>query len=444
MSSLNLRDVVEPWEWGFTEAALALRLKRCSATELVQSTLERIEAVEPLVRAWSHIRPTAEADAARAHDTGVPFAAKDIFESAGDPTEYGTPAFAGNVGRTDAEGVARLRGAGRVLLGKTATTEYGYGDPAPTRNPWDLSRTPGGSSSGSGAAVAAGMVPLALGTQTSGSVLRPAAYCGVVGFKPSFGLIPTGGMMPLAPSIDTVGVLARSIADVRAGAEVLAGGLPTSNHPIRRAVVPIELVCRATKETVEHLAVVLSVLDDLGIEVEHTAVGFDVDELLEAQADMLSSEAATAHEALVRPNRLAYGPQLKACLARGRAVSVDALATSTALRAVAVRRFDELLGADGCMVLPTVPDVAPVGIHTGDPSLLTLFTWAGLPAVTLPTGLARSGMPFGMQFVGQRRCDTSTLDLAELVARSFGVVGFPPMPRAAGYVGAIGGRVEPA
>ncbi len=191
----------------------------------------RIAAREASVCAWTHLAPPAAArDSSLGEEdwsrplAGIPVGVKDVYDTADLPTAYGSPIFAAHRPEADAAAVRRLREAGALVLGKTATTEFAYFHPADTRNPLDLSRTPGGSSSGSAAAVADGMVPAAIGTQTAGSTIRPAAYCGVVGFKPSYGQIDTSGMKPLAPSLDTVGIFARSIADAARVAAVLSAG----------------------------------------------------------------------------------------------------------------------------------------------------------------------------------------------------------------------------
>src|SRR2546426_5468390 len=219
---------------GVREAAAAIRAGALSPVELVDACLARIRALDGGLKAWAHVdergaRATAREREAEAREGrlrgplhGVPVGVKDIFDVAGLPTTGGARPFAHTRPSVDATAGTRPRAAGAIVLGKTVTTEFAYRDPAPTRNPWNLAHTPGGSSSGSAAAVAARMVPLALGSQTVGSVLRPAAYCGVVGFKPTHGLVPTAGVIPLAWSLDHVGVFTREVADAAAAFAVLA------------------------------------------------------------------------------------------------------------------------------------------------------------------------------------------------------------------------------
>src|SRR5688500_6837814 len=191
-----------------------MRASREERVRSLQATLDHIRAVDPAIHAWVQVqpqRPTGDGPLA-----GIPFGAKDIMETRGLSTEYGSPIYKGRVGTTDAAVVTSLRRRGAVLLGKTHTTAFAYRTPAPTRNPRNLEHTPGGSSSGSAAAVAAGMVPFALGTQTRGSILRPASYCGVTGFKPTYGLVSIDGVLPYAKSLDTIGFFTHTPADMLA------------------------------------------------------------------------------------------------------------------------------------------------------------------------------------------------------------------------------------
>src|SRR5919197_2942484 len=220
---------------GVVEAAERIRHGTLSPVALVEACLERIRALDGAVQAWVHVDEPgalavarerareAERAAVRGPLHGIPLGVKDIFDVAGLPTAAGAPPFAHRRPGEDAASVALLRAAGAIVLGKTHTTQFAYRDPAPTRNPWNLAHTPGGSSAGSAAAVAARMVPLALGSQTVGSVLRPAAYCGVVGLKPTHGLVSADGVIPLAWSLDHVGVFARTVHDCALGLSLLAG-----------------------------------------------------------------------------------------------------------------------------------------------------------------------------------------------------------------------------
>src|SRR5438093_5030514 len=251
---------------GVGEAGERIRGGTLSPVALVEACLERIRALDGTLEAWVHVDEKgalavarerareSERAAVRGPLHGIPFAVKDIFDVAGLPTTAGARAFAHRRPGDDAASVALLRAAGAIVLGKTHTTQFAYRDPAPTRNPWNRAHTPGGSSSGSAAAVAARMVPLALGSQTVGSVLRPAAYCGVVGFKGTHGLVPVAGVIPLAWSLDHVGVLARSVGDASLAMSVLAGReLDASAGTAPRFAFVPELLARASREVVAHI-----------------------------------------------------------------------------------------------------------------------------------------------------------------------------------------------
>src|SRR5213594_701756 len=230
---------------GVAEARERIGRGSLSPVALVEACLERIGALDATVQAWVHVDAKGALAAARLAEHaavrgplhGIPVAVKDIFDVAGLPTTAGAPPFAHRRPDEDAASVALLRAAGAIVLGKTHTTQFAYRDPAPTRNPWNLAHTPGGSSSGSAAAVAARMVPLALGSQTVGSVLRPAAYCGVVGFKPTHGLVPTAGVIPLAWSLDHVGVFTREVATIT---EVKLPGSFDGIHAVGQTVLGSE------------------------------------------------------------------------------------------------------------------------------------------------------------------------------------------------------------
>ena len=251
---------------GVVEAAAEIRRGAVSPVSLVEACLERIRALDGAVQAWVHVDDKGALAAARERAEeakrstvrgpvhGIPVAVKDIFHVAGLPTTAGARPFAHSRPGEDATSVARLRAAGAIILGKTHTTQFAYRDPAPTRNPWNLAHTPGGSSAGSAAAVAARMAPLALGSQTVGSVLRPAAYCGVVGFKPTHGLVSTAGVIPLAWSLDHVGVFTRGVADAALVFSVLArrNVVAEPGGPPRLALAP-DLLRRASPEIAAHV-----------------------------------------------------------------------------------------------------------------------------------------------------------------------------------------------
>jgi Asp-tRNA(Asn)/Glu-tRNA(Gln) amidotransferase A subunit family amidase len=408
-----------------TETAGKIVRGELSSEEAVTACLERIAARDPEIRAFVHLVPEQTLAAARARDDerrrgrpfgplhGVPVAIKDIFDTADFPTENGSPLFAGRKPERDARSVAKLRAAGAVIVGKTVTTECAFYHPGPTRNPHDRSRTPGGSSSGSAAAVAVGMVPVALGSQTNGSVIRPAAFCGVIGFKPSHGLISRAGVLTLSRHLDHVGVFARTLADAALVVDVLAGPDPADpdthdarapglgaalSAPGARSRVafvrtPIwEKAAPATRIAFEALA------DRLDLEAlelpAHFARAWDVQRTI-MSADMARNLGPAAE----RGGEGKVSKVLGDFLAEGNAVSParydEAIAEAGVYRADlagALRGFDALL-------TPATVGVAPPIATTGDPAFCSLWTLAGMPAVSLPILQGEGGLPLGVQLV---------------------------------------------
>jgi Asp-tRNA(Asn)/Glu-tRNA(Gln) amidotransferase A subunit family amidase len=379
---------------GARKAAEGVRAGRVSPIDLVEACLERIRGLDARLTAWSFVdadgaRATArerqvEARAGRLRGPlhGVPIGVKDIFDVAGMPTTGGARAFAHTRPTVDSTAVARLRAAGAVIIGKTVTTEFAYRDPAPTRNPWSTTHTPGGSSAGSAAALAARMVPLALGSQTVGSVLRPAAYCGVVGFKGTHGLVPVAGVIPLAWSLDHVGVLARSVTDAALAMSVLAGRsvepLPVSTP--RLALVPA-LLRRATPELAAHIEGV-------------------ADALSRAGATVSKVEAAAYHEPRFQTNADDFGPEIRSLVQAGLRRPATDYVRANRTRLAFRDDVMPLLAAHDALLVPTAPGPAPAGLDsTGDGSLCAPWTSAGVPAVSLPSGVASSGLPMAIQLV---------------------------------------------
>ena len=385
---------------------------RVASAELVERALARIAQVDGAVQAWAVVLADAARAAARARDTearagrlrgplhGIPVGVKDVIDVAGVPTRANCRARADlPPAAADATVVAHLRAAGAVILGKTHTTELAYFESVPpTRNPHDLARTPGGSSAGSAAAVASGTVPLALGTQTAGSVNRPAAYCGIGAFKPSTLAVGGSGVVPLAPSFDTVGAFAASAAD----AAVLAAAFaPAHLHLGSGARTPADRIvvlrdpwlARADAETQAALDAFATRLATAGLRVEEAASPVSLEEVWAAHRTVLLAELGRCHGGLPA-DRLA--PRLAADIATGRAITEDdyhdALATLAARRMAFWHGFAE----GDALLLPAAPAVAPVGMATGDASFIVPVTALGGPAASVPAGLgAASGMPVG-------------------------------------------------
>lgn len=412
------------WTLGVVRIVAGIRSGRFGATDVIRACLDRMAEREPVVGAWARRAgkaALAEADRVSrdAPLAGVPFGAKDVLDSAAMPTEMGSALYAGHQPRFDAGvvGLARLNGA--VLMGKTVTAEFAGTTPTATRNPHDPAHTPGGSSSGSAAAVADGMVPLAFGTQTGGSVLRPAAFCGVVGFKPTFGFYPVAGMKPAAHSFDTVGTLARSVGDVALVHAALMNDRPVRrpDSPPRLALVRTHLWPTVGTEAAEALERSAARLAAAGATVEERDVPPGFDSITEARAVInaferargLASEWLHAHDGM--------SPQSAEVCRRG--LAVDGAAYVAARRAVAQFRQGVaalFVGVDA-LLSPLTPGPAPQGLDwAGDPRLQEIWTMLHLPALALPVP-SGGRLPLGVQLIGAG-CEDDRLLSAALWAEA--------------------------
>jgi Asp-tRNA(Asn)/Glu-tRNA(Gln) amidotransferase A subunit family amidase len=440
-------DAEKIWQLSAAEAARLIAEGLLTSEELVGACLERIRALEPRVQAWAYLDEAhALAQARRADEhrrsgqavgplQGLPVALKDIIDTADMPTENGCALHKGRTPREDAAVVKRLRAAGAVILGKTVTTECAYFAPGKTRNPWNPEHTPGGSSSGSAAAVAAGMVPVALGSQTNGSTIRPASFCGVYGFKPTHGLIPRTGILELSRTLDHVGLFARTLEDLT----VLAGELtgydegdadtrPRARIPFREIFAqepPIEPMLafvktphweRCDAETRDAFAELQEVL---GAQLEEIGLSPSAAEAWTWHQTIMDAEMAHNFEREWTHGREQLSPQLRELIGRGREVkALDYLRVRRAVPRL-VASFDELfMERYDAILTPAALGTAPKGLDaTGDPSLCTLWTLCGMPAVSLPLMRGENGLPLGVQLVGRRDFDARLLRTANWLVR---------------------------
>jgi len=434
-------------ELGAAEAARRIRAGTLSPSNLLAACLKRTDAVEPEVAAWVRLDRDAAARVAVQRDIearegrfmgplhGVPIALKDIFDAAGVPTAAGAPAWATRTPAVDAPSVAALRGAGAVPMGKLATTPFAYLDPSATRNPWNPEHTPGGSSSGPAAAVAARMVPLALGSQTVGSVLRPAAYCGVVGLKPTHGRISAAGVLELAGSLDHVGVFARAVEDCALALAVLAGGDPAPDDYVGAVVDPaaprlgvlVPFLARATPEMGKHLEAVTRRLAAAGALLEDVTLPAAFASIYDVGATVLRAEAAAAHAPLFPAHAAEYPPKIKELVELGHAISAPVYLAAQAAR----RQVREAVGAIAArydaFLLPTIGAPAPRGLgSTGDPSFCSPWSFLGMPAITLPTGV-EGGLPLAIQLVAAPWSEARLLAAAAWCERAIGFAAGPPL-----------------
>lgn len=423
------------------DAARAIRDGAINAEQLVQACLARVREADGGIQAWAFLDPEHALTQARARDRdrsegramgplhGIPVAIKDIIDTCDMPTEDGTVLHAGRTPASDATVVAMLRAAGAVIMGKTVTTECATYTPGKTRNPHNPEHTPGGSSSGSAAAVAAGMVPLALGSQTNGSVIRPASFCGVHGFKPTHGLIPRHGILKLSRTLDHVGVFARSIEDLALIVEALVGWDIDDPDTRPRAAIPFREIAaqepplppllgfikppvwdRAEADTKEAFAELTGQLADHIVEIDLPS---STAEALEWHRTIMEAEMAANLDREFEQGGDKLSESLRTQLGRGR--DIRALDYQRALARIPLLNagFEEIFERCDALVTPSAPGTAPKGLaSTGDPSFCTLWTLCGMPAVNLPLMQGANGLPLGVQLVGPRDSDARLLRTA--------------------------------
>ena len=372
----------------------------------VDAALARYAETEPAIHAWVEVNP--QPPLSDGPLDGIPFGVKDIFETVGLPTEYGSALYKNRKGSCDAAIVTALRRLGAVLLGKTQTTAFAYFDPAPTRNPRNLEHTPGGSSSGSAAAVAAGVVPFALGTQTMGSVIRPASFCGITGFKPTFATLPTDGVLAFAPSLDTVGLLAESpemcIRVWRAlGFTVRQGSLPGLGVLTDLPPVSAEMQSRF-EDAARRLSAVFR-LETVYMPQAYT-------NLLAAARTINDYEGARTHEERWREFGDGIGQKLAGLVARGLEISEAEYLERLHFIRETGNAMKSLFAEFPVLLTPAAPGAAPAGLaSTGDPAMNAVWTALGTPAVTIPMPI-RSGLPLGIQLIAEHNADGMLLHVA--------------------------------
>ena len=426
-------------------AAAAIRRGELSSEALVAACLERIAAREPRLHAFVDLQPARAIADARAIDAtaaagessrplcGVPVAVKEVFDVTGYRCTWGTPVHGARVAQADAVAVERLRHAGAVILGTTVSTEYAIARAGPTTHPLDPARTPGGSSSGSAAAVAAGMVPLALGSQSIGSVIRPATYCGVLGLKPSFGAIPTRGGMPLAGELDHVGILARHPEDIALACAALFGrdardplsrrvappGEPPWTRPLRVLRIDGPLRERVGAASAAAVTRTWRALAEAGLEADSVTLEEAYESVEEVVFTLLCRGIARHHGADHDAHAEAMSARLRELVRRGRAVGDAAHARAVAAAAQFRERLAALLPPGTVGVTAAVDDVAPPREQgTGSPLLQGLWTLAGLPALAVPAGTAAEGLPIGAQLVAGPGQEGALLHAARLLLGS--------------------------
>ena len=422
---------MSPARLGANSAAAKIKAGELSSEALVQACLDRVSEREPQIRAWSWLDADTALAQARACDRaagpqgplhGVPIGVKDVIDTADMPTAYGSAIYKGYRPRADAACVSLARAAGAVIRGKTETTEFASIHPAATRNPLALAHTPGGSSSGSAAAVADFMVPLAVGTQTAGSTIRPAAFCGVVGYKPSFNRVNRAGLKFSAESFDTIGFFARSVEDTALLAHVMSGQERLGNAGLREEKALRIGLCQTSRWS-QASSQMRGAIEDAsqrlaaaGANVELVALTPAFEQLHEAHALIMQYEAARATAWEYRVHGDLLSPAYQERMRAGMAIPHERYEAALRQAEFGRQDFSDVWGELDVLITPSVLDEAPLGLeNTGDAVFNRLWTLLGVPCVHLPFGIGTLGLPLGLQVVGRREDDVATLACARWI-----------------------------
>jgi Asp-tRNA(Asn)/Glu-tRNA(Gln) amidotransferase A subunit family amidase len=410
------------------QAAELLASRELSATDLMRACLDHALERDAEVHAFARLDPDLAMAQARALDAGpilgplhgIPLGVKDLYDTTDMPATYGSTIYAGYRPKADAASVALCREAGALVMGKTVTTEFAYFQPGPTRNPHNLAHTPGGSSSGSAAAVADHMLPLALGTQTAGSIIRPASYCGIVGYKPTIGRISKAGVKSISESLDTIGGFGRSVRDVS-----LLGAVLTGDSRLR-GLTPVDSprigICRTPEwsqtdaDGKRAFEQAISALSPTVTSIADVDLPNDLPDLVALQKAVMAFEMARAlsHERITHRDSLSE--QLRALLTTGMAISGAEHNMNLTSTALAQHSVDGLFERFDVLIAPSATGEAPAGIDaTGDPVFCRSWTLLGLPCIHLPVTRGKTGLPTGIQLVGRFGDDCRLLAIAEWV-----------------------------
>ncbi|SVA21287.1 uncharacterized protein METZ01_LOCUS74141 [marine metagenome] len=437
-----------------SEASDEIRKKNVSPVELLESFLKRSESLEGDLNVWVTMDPELAMKSAKVCESeitlgrykgplhGIPIGVKDIYYTRDMKTTCCSPIFKDFESGYDSEPVKLLREAGAVIMGKTVTTQFACGDPPPTRNPWNLRRTPGGSSSGSAVGIAAGYFPASLGSQTAGSVLRPAAYNGVVGFKPTHGLVSRFGVYPVALSLDTMGWFTKNVQDSATMLQCMAGyddrdeGSVFSEIPrysdafLENKAPKIGLVEQyyldeADDETVSSIHALADKLSNAGAEVSKVSLDIDFEQILAAHRVIMTVEGAFTHKCNFAARPEDYLPEVRKIIETGNKTSAVSYVSARNAQRELKSAVERVLEGYDLLLSPTAVSGAPTPETTGQPVFQAPWTMAGIPSISLPYSLDVEGMPLGAQLAGKFLGESSLLATAAWVEN---IVEFRKVP----------------
>ena len=446
----------ESWRLSLSDGLRRVAEGGLSASDWTRSLLDRIDAVEGKIQAWAHVDGEGALAGAKAVDeglaagegsgplSGAAIGFKDIVDVIGMPREAGSPLLKGYMPDEDATVTTRLKDAGALCLGKTITTQFATSDPSITRNPWNLKHSPGGSSSGSAAAVATGMVPAALGSQTGGSTLRPSAFCGVVGLKPTYGRIPRSGLITVSWNLDHVGVITRCAEDAArvltaiSGADGRDAGAPdvavpdyaeasTPMKPNRACFWKEDLLPHASREVAERIEECAAGLKAEGVDVQEARLPVDVDEMHAAHRIIMRVEAAAYHDKMFLENQDAYAPEIRKNISTGFMTPAVHYVNALRFRARFIQKMSDFSRNFDLVVLPSHVERPPIAEEsTGNALFNEPFTQIGFPAITLPVGRGEHNLPIGIQLGGRRFGEAALLSAARWCEAELGWVSEIP------------------
>jgi Asp-tRNA(Asn)/Glu-tRNA(Gln) amidotransferase A subunit family amidase len=425
------------------DASVALREGKLTCVELLEMCLTRIDQHDARIRAWVVVDRDGARQAATRADAerkagldrgplhGMPVGIKDIIDVVDLPTACGSKRWQNSIARQDAPCVRRLREAGAVIVGKTATTQFASFDPAPTLNPWDATRTPGGSSSGSAAAVAMGMCLAALASQTGGSITRPASFCGVASIKPTYGRVSTDGVLSLAPSMDHVGAMANCVEDLETVLDAISYpgfyNAPRCNEPIPVIGISRGFFQRYADDAVNRMmATVRETLTKQGVEFVDIDLPASFEEVIPRHRTIMAVEAAAYHQERLARHPDDYGPNITQLVREGIVCPAPEYARSKAHQMRLTEDMQATLSVVEALLCPATTRSAPDAATTGDPAFNSPWSYTGMPVVSLPVMLGDDGLPLGVQLVGPHGAEAQLFAVAAWCERRLPGVGAPP------------------
>jgi aspartyl-tRNA(Asn)/glutamyl-tRNA(Gln) amidotransferase subunit A len=436
---------LKPYELSIVEVSSSIRDGSLSPVDLAGSLLDRIDEVEPRLEAWvtvnrDQVMKDAEESTRKLREGspksgvhGIPVGVKDIYFTKGLKTTMGSPIYGDYVPTVDADMVTTIKEAGGIVLGKTETTEFALHDPAPTRNPWNTGHTPGGSSSGSAAAVASGMCQVAFGSQTGGSVIRPASYCGIVGIKPTYDLLSRENVYPLSWSLDHIGYMTRTTQDAHIMLEALTGIKKEWHLRVRAPKVGLlagYFKEKATEEVWQGFEKAVAEIWGEGADVETAVLPESFSLVPDVHRVIMSVETAAVHEDMFKKRGDDYRSYMRGFISSGLLVPATAYLRAQRLRGQIIRDMVNLIGRFDCVISPSSTDSAPEGLEwTGSPAFNSPWSLTGLPSITVPSGLTEDGLPLGLQIIGTPYTEWELLRIGAWCEEKLGFESRPIDPR---------------